>query len=130
MKPKQTKSILVLRLLDSDGPLTMAQIIEKIRVKTTPATVRKLSGLNGFIATTNDCYRPAYALTEKGRSALHMPDNDAKSAVAIKSETKITLADATPIAQRPLYCGAELRPFTGRPGSMRAFSLPSRGIGA
>lgn len=28
------------------------------------------------------------------------------------------------------YDGAELRPFDGRPGAMRAYELPSRGIGA
>lgn len=28
-----------------------------------------------------------------------------------------------------LYDGAELRPFTGRPGAMDAFALPSRAMG-
>lgn len=29
---------------------------------------------------------------------------------------------------RETYDGAELKPFTGRPGAMDAFKLPSRGI--
>ena len=28
--------------------------------------------------------------------------------------------------ERPVYDGAELRPFEGRPGAMDAFKLPSR----
>lgn len=34
-----------------------------------------------------------------------------------------------PLARHELYDGAELRPFTGRPGAMDAFSLPSLQFG-
>lgn len=200
---KQTKSMLVLRLLNSVGPLTKAQIVEKLGNKTIIATIRNLSGQNGFIRQTSNAYEPAYDLTDKGRSHLsqNKPSTAPPKAVEIDLNNILTLlataddamtvvqlisglgppfrtvsivqdrmtaliarghavrgldlrygytitdageshlAKLRDLASRPVapprtipyagtYSGLELRPFTGRPGSMHAFSLPSRGIGA
>lgn len=48
-----------------------------------------------------------------------------------KVETPTTKYERLPYGwnRRELYDGKELKPFEGRPGSMDAHALPSRGIG-
>lgn len=41
----------------------------------------------------------------------------------------LTPAPANDVFKRGTYDGAELRPFTGRPGSMDAYALPSMHMG-
>ena len=135
--------------------MNVRQIIEKTGLPSIKHTVHDLCNKRGLIQTINNKNPPGYGLTNKGRDVIAMRTADNVAARVIKAmppikpsvpvrtpvprpaavavitaETKITLADASPVAQRPHYDGAELRPFEGRPGSMRAFGLPSRGIGA
>jgi hypothetical protein len=41
----------------------------------------------------------------------------------------LTPAPANDVFKRGMYDGKELRPFTGRPGSMDAYALPSLHMG-
>lgn len=47
-----------------------------------------------------------------------------------KKHPREALPPASDLWDRGVYNGLELRPFTGRPGAMDAFALPSRGIKA
>lgn len=75
--------------------------------------------------------RETKAAQAAGQMAAHtaaQAGTDAATAQAAETHLPEALAVATPRDQPPIgqYAGRELRPYTGRPGAMDAFRLPSR----
>lgn len=69
-------------------------------------------------------HRPSDALSEKSRKTLGLKQQQRYALPKLPGA-----ADARTIVHGTgTYTGAELRPYDGRAGSMRAYSIPSRGM--
>ena len=70
-----------------------------------------------------------FSITPKGKELLEQMDSAASAEDvkgALHTEAMSTVAAPASSPPREVYTGSEMRAYTGRPGSMDAFSYPSR----
>ena len=153
-RPIGTITLAVLQALaDAPGPLTVRQVCEALADVGTPAGIssaidrQRDEGCIQFLSSSaiapalNGKAPRVLSLTAKGYRLLRETNaaqtaartaaqagTDAATAQDTEHDLPEALAVATPRDQPPSgqYAGRELRPYTGRPGAMDAFRLPSR----
>lgn len=121
-----------LRVVQKHGPASLA-LLRRAEPRPVPAEplLDRLSDLVGFGLLQRSRKQRGgpvlYALSKAGASALRKHDGAPAPAPA---PAAVTVAPPAPCAPRYFakagnYDGAELRPYTGRPGALDAYRLPS-----
>lgn len=126
-------SIAVLRHISQLGGATRADI-ERAALVANPAVRLSTLAKQGFIRSDHSGRPVCYHMTGKGDAVLINPTRRSPAKGTGKAAARESLGNryATPALRAAsshvdpnAYQGAELRPFTGRPGAMDAYSKPS-----
>ena len=111
---RQQGETTITELLDLDEIEAIMDAEPGASLRSRIARLRACGYLAGLKHPTST--RTAYSLSDTGLRALRMVTSVTLGAVAAPRTTH----------SRESYSGAELQPFTGRPGAMDAFAKPSR----
>jgi hypothetical protein len=114
----------LLALIAQHGPITLATLQREEGDIVAPRSLReRVNDLRGSGLVRGYKVRRGAVMmveaTDDGRIALAMPEPQPEAPVIR------TIAQPRDAFRKDHYDGRELRPYTGRPGAMRAFDLPS-----
>lgn len=129
LTPLQTSVLAALSLVRS--PHTAAQLAIRcdLNINLARKAGNDLAGMGYVERHQVDTSGVGFTITHRGREALSVARGESIAGfVSLQRTRNVT---PSPYHGEPgsTYGGEELRPFTGRPGAMDAYRLPSRGIG-
>lgn len=104
-------------------------IINTLRTHASPRRPMPMPSLREHLQAPPALVRPAVIALVQRETVQHIKGGYHLPVAALHTPQTVATARQVDVMQG-LYTGAELRPFSGRPGAMDAYSLPSRGIGA